>query len=559
MTKKRTRNEEQLFPRPPPQLLASPERARADMTKQRKRNREQLFLRPPPQLLASPEAPLSTGIDPLWSHKEERLPIQYAPCPLLRSLPDDVMSLLAQHVSRGQPTRDTLALAMTTPLQQRQVLAGLPRKLTISKSSTADDVAFWPAVMELSELVIEEDTPILTLLEVLRSAADTLRRVTMPDAVWTWETIGRLPRLRDLSLSLRQESSMFLSQCLSQMKSLKILTLICKGCTCAFDHHGENQSNNIAQTLALACPKLEQLMLECGCSHTSTPSSIWFAVPKILSLKNVRIVSQRRAPGPALRILESFPRLELTAPNALHIGTKLGRRVTVIHNLRRLFVGHADIERLSVCANLTSLFLLIEVGVEESLAAAMLKLPKLRFLGLVWTTITATYPTPFPGTVLKMIQSAPQLVEVKLGPLRICSEEVKAILEHMGSRLKIVGLPMLGQDEPPLERLQTMLCTILQHNKALKLFRTTDEHRFLEGLANNLTKLPKEATMRGLRRTLVLLGRLKQTVPLVDVSILESVLVKGVELLRMFKHPRGEHFAGRRAAYDLRQSRAYFR
>lgn len=173
---------------------------------------------------------------------------------------------------------------------------------------------------------------------------------------------------------------------------------------------------------------------------------------------------------PCLRDLESLE-LMFTGDHNHSLAHRIGASVTSL--FARTPVPSEDIAQLNKCPRLERL-LVVEDGDELVLAETAKSLPNLRFLYLRWNRFAQAGDAEHDlskaadGAMLQIVQSLPKLEILVLLNIRIAVEELRAILAHMGTRLKSFTMSTRGWEDTELDTVQDVLVAMITHNPELR-------------------------------------------------------------------------------------------
>lgn len=218
---------------------------------------------------------------------------------------------------------------------------------------------------------------------------------------------------------------------------------------------------------------------------------------------------------PYLRALESVKLFS----RKYSLAHRIGASVTMFIGVT--CVAREDIVKLETCSRLAHLNLHHNEYV-PLLAEATPYLPNLRVLALSRDRSVDTSSADASslyhavgGSMLRIVQSLPKLEVLLFHKVVVAPEEVRAILAHLGSRLKSFSMSTQGRDDSELDTVLAMLLAMIAHNPEL-----------LEvGLNHNLShqefhNVDERVLSRG-REVHAMIRLLKRRVPLLDTVDLE--------------------------------------
>lgn len=412
-------------------------------------------------------------------------------------LPPEICERIAAHVSRGTQRASALSLAEASVKMRTAVMSALGHKLLLF-SETEDDLTgrwlqFAPYVKSLEFGAVIYDTA--------RSAVKVSNGKKMCVSTWDDGLLRKSNCLESVDFWLQPS----ILRALTGLRSLRKLTI-----KSADSHHGDllfqvltsldirdlmfrceardidlcllsnkKYFNDAYNALAKSCPNLETLDIFCVCTgwgnqtaQMSTSAHRVFDIfPACKSLRYLKLHSH--PPQNVMQNICAIHSVELPHDERTHqLAMKLGNAVTVLSCNR--YLDPKEVECLSICHRLVVLDIRIKEGTENVLPKLAQGLPYLRCLKLQMKMSCDARNRPFlfprtkPGGMLQTVRSAHHLDTLHIVDIRISTSELEAILAHCGVRLRDFLISISDQDEPALQRLETLLCTAALHNSELR-------------------------------------------------------------------------------------------
>lgn len=207
-----------------------------------------------------------------------------------------------------------------------------------------------------------------------------------------------------------------------------------------------------------------------------------------------------------------------------------------------------DLLFITNCTHLRKLDITIDNRVDILLASLIHKLPELEELGLYWRgqfnsgnygdykmrfDDNGPMSDPSPIALVSIMEQAYNVKAINIRGVRLRTDEVRAVLRLMGPRLEELTLSIHEQSEPMLNRLENILCLIVQFNGQLKMLHIRGLDR-LEQVTRCLSEAVTELhTLARIRR---LLKHLASESKIENLTELEDEVVKFFELrMQMYK------------------------
>lgn len=399
----------------------------------------------------------------------------------LDKLPEGVCENIAAHVCHGAQNGDALHLIRSSPSQREAVISILNRTLAFRDldRSLKEFHEWWSSIVgdvwkqgdggrehsndgqNVSSVNLGYPTPVLHAIHVkdrpehlyaIRSVS--IRKVTI-------EVCGYSPvttLLETLSSINAEELALkFPYAPLAFNASLVVL----------------------AETNALAAiPSLKSLAVYCLKRCYERQSCIWAAIAKLSSLRELSMygvnsstsLSFRGAAADAVSFISSRQSIALQGNYwVLRLALRIGRAVTSIDNMASSTDRQQLLSLVGACPRLKRLHTNLVGGADNVLVAALKALPDLEALHLQFR-IGREFTVPTQGKILEAVQVAHNLTELSLFRVRIQLCELKAIMEHVGPRLRVFNASIHGQEESPLVMLVGLCESAAKHNHGLRTF-----------------------------------------------------------------------------------------
>lgn len=432
-----------------------------------------------PSLLPSPTTMPQTRLQRKRRKLNEDQEAAYVPN-WLDALPDDVCYQIASHIAliKNEKCIPLQRLALVSEKQRRAVVACLD-------GIFVDQYDAWLAPIWRKTFI---DAGVRYVVAGRRRASNgliallqerTLRRVMITDHPTLLHAVASSPSIVAMILILRYSRSPQLI--LDTFATLKLdnLFIICDSkptdgfCIAS-------RVNLTPALLAPRCPHLTHIEVYCKCNASPDFNSIY--VSGIPSLRRASV--RKTPPAHLIRHLSSFDsvKLSLSRPSlddillARHFSTNL----TALR-LKRTRLNAKQLRSFPAFPKLASLKVGVESGAEEELIEICRRSPLLTALRLEWKSPDydmnweRKYVDAVKGTVLRIVKGAPALEHLSLYYVRISALEIQAILRSMGPRLSLFRTSMLLQEEDTLDRLLTIVETVIEHNHNIRELGTDNE------------------------------------------------------------------------------------
>lgn len=472
----------------------------------------------------------------------------------LDALPPDVLSRVASYVvseatSHKNHSENTshwvLLLAETNEVLRGAVLSAL--SYTLKMDECSEHPARWTSVFlpGVRVLIFGENRPHwqrlfagvplhphpLSLLK-----APTLLRAEISCEPDVLQAVAGSMSVRELCVHIRTEGPHELL--LDTLKTLRLEKLELR-CQVEYKHRIRCPFNEMicrhpaADALSVCCPGLQSLEIKCHRrdhwnARIGFKDPLWRVVPTLPALREVTVSSE--VPDHALEMLRGIESVNITGtPNAFDLALRLGTSVTCLHTLKSL--DSEEVAALARCPRLKDLAINLSEGAEGAFKEAMAAMTSLRSLKIRWARPEAwtarthkwnigQFTTAAPGTLLRVVESSPDLVKLQLDYVRIGLKELTGMLGFMGRRLQHFGVSIFDQDEPPFERLEAIIHALTKYNAELEFFhvewsRGDDEEmlRMVRAQAGE-SRRRRDRIRAGLRR-------LKRRAPRFETNFLE--------------------------------------
>lgn len=466
-------------------------------------------------------------------------------------LPEDLSRRIATHVMHGHPNLDGLHLAESSAHQARAIRQALSHHVVFDTESFMEYGIRWTNVFENETRSVRFKGMLITYARSLLGGRYHLRLLKAPcllraeifDCVNEFKAVYRSQSIQELCVRIRRSSShKLLLETLASIADLRKLKVLCfvedtEPCT-----HG--QVNSLHGAIASSCVNLSSLQLSCAfynrCyrSEGQEDFDFWRHLPAFTKLRELHV--ERHIPEevvPAVAKLDSV--IIRYAPNAIHLAQKIGNPVTTLCISETL--GLNDVASIAHFHRLKELVLYISPGAEAPLLDVARSAYGLRSLTLEWTNATSRKCTARPvkhlwtlnqycdapvGFILEVVQALADLRQLELYGVRLQLKELLEVLKHMGTQLQKFGIPFDDQDEAPHDRLESILTTMILHNRSLQwlyfeadfnLVHCTDHHKRLSR-QKDAWKLERQSD-----RIAALLGRLQLSAPELKPSFTHNV------------------------------------
>lgn len=230
------------------------------------------------------------------------------------------------------------------------------------------------------------------------------------------------------------------------------------------------------------------------------------------------------------------------ATHGLDLAVRLVHRITCLHMALHRPLTADQLICLQACSAIQDLSVQVERGTEDALRSLLGCLQNLAALELSFAKPRYLYrqnhgcvaSTPFVNEVSLIaalsIKNAPRLRQLQFVDSVISVDGMTKILSSMGSRLTLFTVPILYQNERPLQRLALVLQALITHCPNLESFSCREYP--MAATRGRFGDNVKDDT----QRVQVLLQKLRMRVPSLRCEFLE----KAIELLD--KDPYGEPF-----------------
>lgn len=216
---------------------------------------------------------------------------------------------------------------------------------------------------------------------------------------------------------------------------------------------------------------IEVLHVECGVGRSHYGSrcmdeQVWKGVLK--DVKEVSFVGG--VPEGARWCLEGVERVRVDGVEASQVGVECGKRC------RRIVCNEVleGVGGLEECTDLEEFGVRMRGGVEMSLGRVIEDMTELRVLRLGWK-VEGTYWKIEEGWLKRLVGRLVHLKGLYLKGVTIECGELEQVLKRMGVQLTELEVPLVGQDESVLHRLERVLMTLSKFNGELRHLGVTEE------------------------------------------------------------------------------------
>lgn len=387
---------------------------------------------------------------------------------VLDLLPENVCARIATFTSSGRQTESALNLAEVSEIQREAVLYSLRHAFTVENASSPrwSDL-FHSSVRDLS--IEGPDAAVPSILHTLLRAP-SLRIACIPGTLPFLSALAEQGSVRELTVLLVEQDHEPVLDALSKLR-LERLNMCCfpyqypEACV-----GGLFQSFG-ADALAKSCPALKKLDVRCYCRRS-------FPMVKVLEsfseLKEVTLSTELSDDAlPVLRRLESV-KLNGTVFDAATFATRIGTAVTHVEANDAHTLSNESVLQLKECYRIEYLGLKVSPETEQSVASLVASLPRLRALYMQRQLDDYRYRQVEEGFILDIVRSAPQLEELGVAAVKISLEELKNVLQHLGSRLRKLSISVSDQDEPAHARLVSLFQLIATYNRSVENLAVDD-------------------------------------------------------------------------------------
>lgn len=472
----------------------------------------------------------------------------------LDALPPDVLSRIALYVvseatSRNNHSEGTshwvLLLAETNEALHAAVLSAF--SYTLKMDECSEHPARWTSVFlpGVRVLIFGENRPHWQRLfagvplhphPLALLKAPTLFRAEISCEQDVLHAVAGSTSVRELCVHIRTEGPHELL--LDTLKTLRLDKLELR-CQVEYKHRIRCPFNEMicrhpaADALAVCCPGLQSLEIKCHRrdhwnARIGFKDPLWRVVPTLPALREVTVSSE--VPDHALEMLRSIESVNITGTlSAFDLALKLGTAVTCLQTFK--FLDLKEVAALVRCPRVKGLAINLDEGAEAGFKEAMAAMTSLRSLKIRWARPEVwaarghkwnigRFTTAGPGTLLHVVRSSPDLVKLQLDYVRISLKELTGMLRLMGRKLQHFGVSIFDQDEPPFERLESIIYALTKHNPELEFFHVEwsrgDYEEMLRMVRSQAakSKMSRDRIGAGLRR-------LKRRAPRVETNSLE--------------------------------------
>lgn len=445
----------------------------------------------------------------------------------LDALPEDVCTSVAHHLLEDGKDLHWLQYASMSNKQRRAVVNAYGGKYYDSFETHN----MWRKIFLRSGIVEVEaysgmypiSRDIIALLK-----EPTLRKVTIsnhPDFL----TAVSGSSVTDMTVILQYSMDPQVLLGVFQTLNLKKLLIRCKelsNCCLGWEHGPSLRP----ETIAAVCPNLHADSIEtvCQCGKWNRLRQLRWIVSFY-----PRVTICRPPPQDSVKWFSTLKSVNVLVPGLDGNGNLLGQQfpaVVVELNVHQSRLTAEQVEKFPAFTNLKVLQLRLQMGGEVPLLNVCRNSPCLLSLQLSWCNPDdddefIVYEDVVPGSLVRLVEAAPELEEILLCGARISTTEVKAIMRCMGTRLKVLGVPLHFQEEDESDRLLTTLEMAIEHNYNLRILRMVCEDNFSDvdcrDLRNHVLIIPlliaAESEVariaRNLLQVMALLSRLRMRQP----------------------------------------------
>lgn len=387
----------------------------------------------------------------------------------------------------------------------------------------------------VSRLVPKAKTHALDLFK-----AQSLRCIEMSDSDRELHAVKDSPSIHELVVILRRKRTpLLLLETLKSLKltNLKLMYFVWEGADCTYKTF--SHLNPTPGALAVSCPKVTSLQLscmdydQCGRRGDRENFGFWYLLPTFPVLRELSV--ERVVPDEVIPMLQKLESVAIRdALNATELASKVATPVTVLNTIASL--GPSEVALITKCPCLRELALYFDPGAEGPLIDVARSAPGLRSLRLEWRGARGLPLNRFPrkhmwdvshhwqlapGFILAVVEALPELTALDLYGVRVDLKEILEVLRHIGTRLGRFGISLEDQGETPLDRLESVMMTLVVHNPSLQSFRFDSESINIhdEYLRERLAEHAALETLREqVRRVRRLLQRLQVSAPMFAAS-----------------------------------------
>lgn len=322
---------------------------------------------------------------------------------------------------------------------------------------------------------------------------------------------------------------------------------------CPYQHDPALIISKTSQGIKTLLPHLTHLDLDCDCPREGAEHALWTFLPHqtllieltirwyvvsssipdricpfLRNLSSVRILGEGvDIPSLTFDDLPYPPSISFmhgnfqTAPKT-PLAPLVGQAVTEIEYTSPLLgyrlLTSQHILELTKYHRLRSIALPLANDVEQVLPQLATALPDLERLAL--HPNDRRHYGVRPGAILQTVQSAGKLSDLRLKAIRIGLAEMVDVLRILGVRLRVLGVSIHRQVEPPVNRLQALLLAAAKYNADLRKFDVFDVncHPTRDRIASRHFRRERPSS------TDKFVARLRQCVPAVSAYNLGSYL-----------------------------------
>lgn len=288
----------------------------------------------------------------------------------------------------------------------------------------------------------------------------SLKRVTVPDDAQLMTMVARRGGWEQVGVLIRgSEGLQVARQGLEGVARVKVI--------CGTGIAGDVCGMQVLEGLE----GIEVLHVECGVGGRhyglgGMDEQVWRG-----ALKDVREVSfVGGVPEGARWCLGGVERVWVDGVGALQVGVECGKRC------KRIVCDEVleGVGALEECADLEEFGVGMRGGVEISLGKVIENMRELRVLRLGWK-VEGTYWRMEEGWLERLVGRLRHLEGLYLKGVVIEGSELEQVLIRIGMQLTGLEVPLVGQDESVLQRLERVLVTLSRFNGELRQFGVTGE------------------------------------------------------------------------------------
>lgn len=416
-------------------------------------------------------------------------------------LPDDVCVQIAAHISRGEKNVKLETLACASEKQRRAVVSCLGKKYVEpfgeSSNSTWKKIFKNSGVVELDlealDLSDDDDIPedIISLLN-----EPTLRKVTITDRPKLLKAVQGTS-ISDMTVAMENSNAPQLLLDTLQTLNLHTLALHCASSSsevCCIGREDQLTPEDIGER----CPELACIEIECYCDMSVSHDFNALFASRIPSLRHVTIHTQPSKHVAARLATFDSVRVNIPFSNNPIDGFLIANQFpTVVTELVLgwTWLNAEQVRAIAQYPNLKRLKCGLFGGAEVALVDVCRAAPSLHTLQLDWNHESGGKRGPYNdfkivsrGALLRLVESAPSLANLSLCHVKIPAAELHALLRYIGSRLESLEISAVFESEDDIEKLVTILETLVVYNsnvQSIRLENTNkcDEHAFPPGAA----------------------------------------------------------------------------